>query len=96
MLCAARMFPRPQVCTDSFVPEFWMLRYPATATNTQGLASHSVVGFVAGTHMAKIAHKSHDEVGARACTVVHICRICRPSLLSWLDHSHVLCFCTPN
>jgi monoamine oxidase len=52
-----------QVCTDSLVPEFWMLRYPATAPpGTPNLASCSVVGFVAGTHMEACAGKTPQQL----------------------------------
>lgn len=49
------------VCTDSFVPEFWMLRYPPT-NKAAGIPQHVVVGFVAGTHMEAIADKPHEEM----------------------------------
>ena len=34
------------VCTDCFIPEFWVTSYPATAQNSSNL--HSMVGFIAG------------------------------------------------
>mmetsp|Transcript_16926 Transcript_16926/g.36620 ORF Transcript_16926/g.36620 Transcript_16926/m.36620 type:complete len:442 (+) Transcript_16926:98-1423(+) len=36
------------VCTDAFVPEFWMLKYPATNPG-QG-HPHCIVGFLSGTY----------------------------------------------
>lgn len=57
------------VCTDSFVPEFWMLRYPAT-NRAAGLANHTIVGFVAGSHMEAIQHLSQEEVSCVLCVCV--------------------------
>lgn len=49
------------VCTDSFVPEFWMLRYPET-NSSPGAAAHVVVGFVAGWHVEKLMGRPEHEM----------------------------------
>mmetsp|Transcript_12835 Transcript_12835/g.22635 ORF Transcript_12835/g.22635 Transcript_12835/m.22635 type:complete len:387 (+) Transcript_12835:239-1399(+) len=52
------------VCTDSFVPEFWMLHYPHT-DHSAGLGKYTVVGFVAGAQVGLIQDKPHAELVRR-------------------------------
>ncbi|KAK9804891.1 hypothetical protein WJX72_010512 [[Myrmecia] bisecta] len=54
------------VCTDSFIPEFWVTDYPATSTSadTQGLVA--MVGFAAGLKAEEMSHMRASAVVQKA------------------------------
>ena len=69
--CAAQVilaFSRPfwpahffdVVCTDCFIPEFWVTSYPATAQDSSNL--HSMVGFIAGKKAEDLSSMRHSNI----------------------------------
>ncbi|KAJ9516342.1 hypothetical protein QJQ45_001045 [Haematococcus lacustris] len=62
-----RFWPEDQydvLCPDCFVPEYWMLRYPAKNMDPS-LGQHSVVGFVAGDRADALSLLPQDQVVSR-------------------------------
>ncbi|CAK0783395.1 hypothetical protein CVIRNUC_006594 [Coccomyxa viridis] len=48
------------VCTDCFIPEFWVTSYPATAQDSSNL--HSMVGFIAGKKAEDLSSMRHSNI----------------------------------
>ncbi|EIE19221.1 amine oxidase [Coccomyxa subellipsoidea C-169] len=54
------------VCTDSFMPEFWVTEYPATSSDPATAGLCCMVGFVAGARAEEISHLSQTAVITRS------------------------------
>ena len=48
------------ICTDCFIPEFWVTSYPATAQDSSTL--HSMVGFIAGKKAEVLSSMPHSDI----------------------------------
>ncbi len=48
------------VCTDCFIPEFWVTSYPGSAPGSQAL--HCMVGFVAGKKAEDMSHMRPSNI----------------------------------
>ena len=48
------------VCTDCFIPEFWVTSYPGSAAASPAL--HCMVGFVAGKKAEEMSHMRPSNI----------------------------------
>ena len=79
------------VCTDCFIPEFWVTSYPAAAQDSSNL--HSMVGFVAGkkaedlssmrpSNIIQNALQQLDQIFGRSCQIYYCVNCFFPAALS--------------
>lgn len=50
------------VCTDCFMPEFWVTHYPATSSDPATAGLCCITGFVAGARAKDMSHLSQTTV----------------------------------
>ena len=54
------------VCTDCFIPEFWVTQYPATSSDPATAGLCCITGFVAGARAEEMSRLSQTTVVTRS------------------------------
>lgn len=54
------------VCTDCFIPEFWVTSYPATSSDPDPAELCCITGFVAGSKAEEMSGMSHTSIIIKA------------------------------